>query len=126
MTSLYLFSLTPIKDKEFKNPSAKLLLGQQAQTQPACCWGESQHSCFLPTAPTSQEQLGKIWGMLSLSPLQKGELCLGKGHDGCLGKATAPVWPSTATRFFRTHVLGMAPQPRGSERQKHMEDRHFI
>lgn len=124
MTSLYLFSLTPIKGKEFKNASTKLLLGEQAQRLPARCWG--LHSCFPPTAPTSQEQLGKIWGMLSLSPLQMGELYLGKGQDGSLGTATAPAWPSTATRFFRTHVLGTAPQPRGSARQEHMEDRHFI
>lgn len=65
MTSLYLFSLTPIKGKEFKNASAKPLLGEQAQRLPARCWG--LHSCFPPTAPTSQEQLGKIWGMLSHS-----------------------------------------------------------
>lgn len=120
MTSLYFFFLTPIKHKELRKVLAKLLLGEQAQRLAAHCWGEPQHSCFLHTAQTSQEQLGKIWGMLSLRPLQTG-----KGQDGCLGTATALVWPSTATRFCRT-CPNMASGSRSPKKQEHMEDRYFI
>lgn len=63
--------------------------------------------------------------MLFLRPLpdSMGESCLGKGQNGCLGTAPAPVWPSTAIWIFRTRLY-MA-QESSPTKQEHTEDRYF-
>lgn len=124
MTSLYFFSSLLLKTKSSR------------KSWQSSCWENKPKGC-LPTAggtpaqllpphsPNIQEQLGKIWGMLSLRALQMGESCLRKGQDGCLGTATALVWPSTATRFCRTCPY-MASGSKGPMKQEPMEDRYFI
>lgn len=97
---------------------SKALAGRASPRAATLLLGEPQHSGFLPTPSKSHQQLGKTWGMPPLCPLQRGELCLGKSQDGCLGIAATPVLSTTTTKFFRTHALARhhsqwAPQGRG-------------